>query len=103
MERKRRIYEETVKKRLEKITKSLATKQKEYATENPFHNFETAARIEDSTPEKALWGFMLKHFTSVQDIVHGRKEPTKELVDEKVSDMVNYLIILEAIYNDKLQ
>lgn len=49
------------------------------------------------TPAQNLWGFLKKHLTSVLDLVDGSKPVTKAMVDEKVGDAINYLVLLEAV------
>ena len=94
------LYNETLKRRIELIQKSLGTKNKEYAhKEHPYRNFIMGAAHIRSTPHKVLWGYMLKHFISVEDIIEGRnqKPVTEDYVEEKIGDMINYLILLEGI------
>lgn len=92
--------------RLEKIENVLANKAKEYSSEEDrLHNFKVAATITSQTPERALWGMLMKHFVSVQDIVEGLETeillPKKELVEEKIGDLINYLILLEATIKER--
>lgn len=88
--------------RLFKIQKVLKEKAKEYSSDNDrYHNFNLAARIADVTPERALFGMMLKHWTSVMDLIDWaddyNKMLTTELIDEKIGDTINYLILLEGL------
>ena len=90
---------EVLDRRIELIRKVLAGKHKEYAVDDDFLlNFRTGAKLDDSTPENVLWGYMLKQYVSVRKMV---KNPDKiyprELIDEKIGDTINYLILLEAI------
>ena len=86
-----------LEQRLEKIRGVLGSKAKEYATTTDrMHNFNVAARIMDTTPEKALWGIFMKHLVSVIDLVDG-VDATVNMVDEKMGDMINYMILLEAM------
>jgi hypothetical protein len=48
--------------------------------------------------QEALWGMALKHLISVMDLVAGRLPASKATVDEKVGDLINYLILLEAVF-----
>lgn len=97
-----KTFNDILLKRLEKINNTLAAKSKEYAHgDERLHNFKTAARIKGETPAQALWGMAVKHLVSVDDLVQGRLEPTAKMVDEKVGDMINYLILLEAVLLEK--
>lgn len=92
-------------RRLELIENVLGEKAKEYVRNGDrLHNFRRAAEISGLTKEEVLWnGFALKHLTSVFDIVDDIKKgklPSKELADEKIGDLINYLILLEACIED---
>ncbi len=98
------VFNTVVKQRCEKIENVLARKAGEYAsTDDRLHNFKAAARALGTTPEAALWGMYMKHFVSVQDAVLDPEfKPTKEWIDEKLGDSVNYHILLEGVMIEKL-
>lgn len=97
-------FDMVVEARCEKINKVLVAKAKEYAQgQNRFHNFDVAARIHDTTPEQALLGMMSKHLVSVIDLINDPECATEYLVDEKVGDTVNYLILLEGLLLRRLR
>lgn len=87
--------------RLDGIENVLANKATEYATEDRLYNFKVAAKIQNTTVAKALWGMANKHLVSVIDLVEGRLKPTDYLVSEKIGDMINYLILLEAVLREQ--
>jgi len=77
-------------------------KNEEYSRNNDkLHNFKRTALIEDLTPEMALLGMMTKHLVSIIDICQDSELPEKALLAEKVTDTVNYLILLEAIIEEQ--
>lgn len=89
-------------RRLFLAKETLCKKAKEYAPDqDKLHNFKAAAELLDCTPAQALLGFMAKHIISVTDIVRSGATPTKEMVDEKLGDCINYLILLEAIWQEE--
>lgn len=95
-------FEDCIENRIQYIREVLSAKAEEYATgDNRFHNFDVAARILNITPEQALQGMMLKHIVSVFDLVEwADANPdllTKQIIDEKVGDTINYLILLEGL------
>lgn len=98
-------FESIVARRQELIEKVLRQKGQEYASDiDRLHNFKKAAAVNGITPERALWGFATKHLVSVIDIIDGldsEKIPTPELVDEKIGDMINYLILLEVVIRER--
>lgn len=84
--------------RVAKMQSVLGSKAKEYATgDDRLHNFKRSATEFGGTPAQNLWGFLKKHLTSVLDLVDGSKPVTKAMVDEKVGDAINYLVLLEAV------
>ena len=94
-------FEKILQDRLNKIESVLSNKAKEYAQQGDrLFNFKVAANINRTTPEKALWGMATKHLVSVIDLVEGRLPATKENVNEKCGDMINYLILLTAIFEE---
>ena len=93
---------ELIDKRFEKTRNTLQLKEAEYASQdNRLHNFDVGARILEVTPEQALQGMMLKHIISILDLIEwtgtSPERITSELVDEKIGDTINYLILLEAL------
>lgn len=99
-----RTFEQIVQDRLEKIQHTLVVKGKEYATENNrLHNFDRGASVTGQTREKALWGYAVKHYVSFLDMLDNMekgKMPTPQLVDDKIGDLINYLILIEACILD---
>jgi len=92
-----------VEKRVQKIREVLVAKAVMYAsTSNRFHNFDFAARILNCTPEQALQGMLMKHVVSVPDLIEWSETMpariTEALVDEKIGDTINYLILLESLF-----
>lgn len=100
-------FEWVIEKTLENIKNTLIIKGKEYRRfENPFHNFEEAAKVLNSNREDALWGFAMKHYVSIQDIktdlrTEG-KLPSKAKIEEKYNDLLIYLMIEKASLIDRI-
>ena len=99
--------ESIVESRIVKIQETLTAKAKEYASDDSrYHNFEVGGRIAGVTPEKALQGMMLKHVVSVFDLIDWTETDderiTTELIDEKIGDMINYLILLEGLLKQRV-
>lgn len=90
-----------VEERLEQIRAKLASKGQEYVRgDNVFHNFVQAGIIDGVEPLRALHGMFLKHYVSFRDIitdVEAGKSISKFQVDEKLGDMINYLILAEGL------
>lgn len=100
-------FDKLVEERLQSTKQVLIIKGKEYRRNNdPLHNFNVAARLGNTTREKALWGFALKHYVSFMDILNDvEKEelPNEGLVNEKIGDLINYLILCEASLKDRIK
>lgn len=77
----------------------LNSKRKEYANQNVdvLHNFRQAAHLEQTTMRAALGGFLVKHIVSVFDMIHEDELRDMAVWDEKITDSLNYLILLKAI------
>lgn len=95
-----------VENRCEAIVKTLSKKAEEYATERDrFHNFNVAARKRDTSPEKALMGMKVKHDVAVDDLVEWAIETPEKLtiaiINEKIGDSINYLILLEGLLKER--
>jgi len=94
-------FDELLNQRITKIKDILQSKGTSYAFNNDrLHNFKVAARIAGQTPVQSLWGMAMKHLVSVEDLIEGRLENQRHNVDEKLGDLINYLILLEALFED---
>ena len=100
----REDFSNRVEKRIDLVRQSLLTKHKEYAKDdNVFRNFDEAAgglSLHGSSAE-VLWSYMTKHLTSIKDIVADKKPVDPAVVSEKIGDVINYLILLEAMLNQQ--
>ncbi len=115
-------FDRLLEKRIQLTKEVLASKNKEYASdgEDRLHNFKRAANMLGCTPEKALVGMWTKHIISILDMVDDiekrnkkftglcvfvtnfrEKRRFKKLVEEKIGDAVNYLILLEALIKER--
>ena len=99
-------FNEMLEERIKSEREVLASKNKEYASDiDKLHNFKRAGAMENCTPEKALVGMWAKHIISLLDIVDKIDADgdglTKEMLEEKIGDAVNYLILLEALIKER--
>ena len=85
---------------LKRVKSVLGAKADEYARGDRLSNFKRAAALLNSTPEKALVGMLTKHWVSILDLVDdldsGRRA-SDEMWDEKIIDIINYMILLKAL------
>lgn len=93
-------FNKVVKDTLVHCESVLCKKATEYATEDRLHNFKSAAIVEQTTPIGALAGMMAKHTISVYDMCKGSTKGVQyssALWDEKITDSINYLLLLKAL------
>jgi hypothetical protein len=84
----------------------MSGKNLEYSrNEDKLHNFKVASRVLGCTPEYALLGMATKHFVSVLDIVNDinnhNRLPSEGVLIEKITDSINYLVLLEALIRER--
>jgi len=95
-------FNQVVEEQYRQSKKTLMKKADEYAQgDDRFWNFRRAAQVLGTTPEKALLGMFVKHMVSIMDIVEltakGQGISPRELIDEKITDAVNYLLLLKGM------
>ena len=97
-------FNRVVKNRLEACAAMLVPKGVEYARGGDrLHNFKAAGRIKGESPERALWGMYVKHLVSVVDMItdiEQGKMPSRKLLAEKMSDSINYHLLLEGLITE---
>ena len=101
-------FEAVLDRRLSLTRQVLALKRKEYAGNelrlgyDRLHNFNRSASMLSCSREKALIGMLSKHLVSILDIVDDLdiKFPSVEMIEEKIGDAINYLILLEAMMKE---
>lgn len=94
-------FDNIIASTLEKAETTLTRKSAAYSSENDrLHNFRTAAALNGSTMEQALWGMLTKHIVSLRDMVQTGSTHSPDLWDEKIGDAINYLAILRAIASE---
>lgn len=98
-------FNEVIENRILKIREVLTSKGKEYASNvDRLHNFKMASKITRTNDAQALLGMMVKHLVSIIDMVEEFDDKIfkKKYIDEKMGDAINYLILLEALFIEKL-
>lgn len=79
----------------------LIKKADEYAgDEDRLHNFREAAKL-GGTMRSSLAGMMRKHTVSIYDMCFSDKQFTPAQWDEKITDHLNYLLLLKAVVVDE--
>ena len=84
--------------------KILIDKAKEYADDaDRLHNFKVAAALGSITEREALAGMMRKHTVSIYDMTRSPELYSLEMWNEKITDHINYLILLKAVVAEELR
>lgn len=101
------LFNQILENRLDKTRSVLSSKAKEYAVgADRLSNFKRAGAMLKQAPEQALIGMWTKHIISILDIVDeidNGKIPTIEILEEKITDAVSYLILLEALMCERIK
>lgn len=97
-------FNKAVKEQLLTCESMLITKGEEYAPDaeiDRLAHFKKAAAIINSTPKAALLGMLTKHLVSVSDMCVDGRQYTLERWNEKITDSINYLLILRALVEEE--
>lgn len=95
-------FEEILNNRIDEIRATLNNKAKEYASDiDRLYNFKESARLQQVTVKRAAFGIMSKQLVCVEDMIKSDKQFDNSYIDEKVGDLINYLILLEAILKEE--
>ena len=91
------VFEAIVKEQIERSKKVLIGKAEEYAQDGDrLHNFRVAGSMMNVSIEQAIAGMMSKHTVSIYDMCRSNESYTMDMWNEKITDHINYLLILRA-------
>ena len=94
-----------LEKRFDKTRETYSKKMNEYATDlDVFQSFKKGVGFSfHDTPEGVAWEYACKHFESIKNIISKchHEVPTDDLLEEKIGDAINYLIILEGLIKER--
>ena len=93
--------EKLIQKIFLQIQKTREAGQKEYAQDkdNAFANFERVAEYVDSSREKVLMTYLLKHIDGISSFVMGHRSQ-RENVRGRITDAIVYLCLLWGMVDD---
>lgn len=94
-------FGDVVDAQLKRCQDVLNIKAGEYATTDRLHNFKVAAELEGVSNRQALSGMMAKHTVSIYDMCRSDSAFVLEIWDEKITDHMNYLLLLAAIVQEE--
>ncbi len=95
-------FNDIVEKRFSKCKKTLIVKEAEYAnSKDRLHNFKDGAFLNKQTPEQYALSLVSKQFISLRDKILLKEDITPTFLSEKVTDIINYSLLIEAIITEK--
>lgn len=95
-------FNDIVTKQMKKCWETLFNKGNEYSVQDDrLSHFKKAAAVMESTPKAALFGMLSKHLISLSDMCLDKRKHPKEVWSEKITDSINYLLILAAIVEEE--
>lgn len=99
------LYNEIINDQIDKCKSMICSKRAEYATDQtPTDNFNRAAMLLKQKPTTGLAGVMAKHTISIYDMLYDHErgaEFSKEKWDEKITDSINYLLLLQVLLEEE--
>ena len=96
-------FDKIIKAQIDKCYSLLNVKHKEYSAINSdrLGYFKRAGTLEKIDPKAALFGMFVKHLVSIADMCYSNKQYTKEHWEEKITDSINYLLLLKALTEEE--
>lgn len=102
-----KTFNDIIQAQLERSAKLLTGKGREYAEGaevderiDRLAHFKKAAALQGGTPEQAAFGMLAKHLVSVSDMVASDETYSLDRWNEKITDSINYLLIIRAIVEE---
>jgi hypothetical protein len=106
---RKQFVEDVVQRRVQLIKDVLQSKNEEYAgQEDVFKAFTESLPLSfHDTKQAVAWEFMVKHLQSVKMIIEARsksgKIPDEKVLEEKIGDAINYLILIEGMFKEDME
>jgi hypothetical protein len=98
-------FNQVVEEQIAKCQGMLVSKREEYVmgTNDVLHNFKQAANLQNCEVRQALGGMMVKHTVSVFDMIEAERTYDMATWAEKITDSINYLLLLRAVLVDEAE
>ena len=95
-------FNEVVQSQLDYCKQLLITKGQEYSLdEDRLLVFKRAAELQGESPKQALCGMMAKHIISIYDMCMSDQTFDDAKWTEKITDAMNYLLLLKAMVKEE--
>ena len=93
-----------VNKRLAECKKVLMGKASMYASKKDrLHNFKLGAILVRQTPEQYAMELVTKHIVAIFDKIVNKEVMDKDFITEKVGDVINYMMLIEALNTERIK
>ena len=105
---RKQFVQDVVQRRVQLIQEVLEHKNSEYADkEDVFKAFTESLPLSfHDTKQAVAWEFMVKHLQSIKMIIEAKaksgKLPDEKVLEEKIGDAVNYLILIEGMFKEDM-
>ena len=97
-------FDVLVNKRLAECKKVLAGKSGMYASKKDrLHNFKLGGILVRQTPEQYAMELVTKHIVAIFDKLVNKEVMDADFISEKVGDIINYMLLIEALNQEKLK
>jgi hypothetical protein len=94
-------FEAIVRDRFERCVKVLSHKAAEYASDvDRLQNFKDGAKFLNVTPSQYALALVTKHIVALKDHIMSGNPLSTEFIDEKIGDIINYMVLIEGIEED---
>ena len=106
---RKQFVEDVVQRRVQLIQNVLQRKNEEYAgKDDVFKAFTESLPLSfHDTKQAVAWEFMVKHLQSIKMIIEARsksgKIPDEKVLEEKIGDAINYLILIEGMFKEDME
>ena len=95
-------FEELVEEQFTICNQLLCNKSQEYDFgKDRLHSFKVAAELLKTTPEEALLGYLTKHIMSIYDMIPEVNNFSFDKFMEKITDTINYLLLLKGLLYER--
>lgn len=95
-------FNDVISEQIERSNGMLQSKNAHYNPDlDKLKAFKTAAALRGVSTRDALSGMMAKHTTSVYDLCGAETLADIDVWDEKITDHINYLLLLRAVVEEE--
>jgi hypothetical protein len=95
---KQKQLEKLFNARIKHCANLLLSKGKEYSDgSDRLRNFYDGSVLLGINPKQYALSLVTKHIVALKDHIMQNKEMSDEFIDEKISDIINYAVLIEAL------